>query len=357
MKINHADVRQNGVIAMNVKLVTIGMCAAIAVSAIPSQAYAKTRLTVNCFWPSKHFMCTSLLPTWLSEVEKVTEGRVVGNIPPKSVAPPPAQLASVEKRVVDAAIQFSGLIGNRVKGPLVAMQPFIGNDNTAAMSQALWETNRKYFPDEFETVQLLSQWTITPGQLFSSTDKPINSVEELASRKIWALPGPLAAMSKKLGAGVVSGPAVKSNEIISRGVVDGHIGLSGDGLKAFQLLPYTKSMTKFSKSLYNTSFNFVINKDTWAEISPADQAAIMEVSGVKFGVNAAKKWQSVNDSVFETFPSKGIQIVDADPAFEQALVDTAKPMTAAWVKAATESGIDAEAAMAFFKQRIAELSK
>ena len=269
----------------------------------------------------------------------------------------PYTAVHLDQGVVDAAVQFSGLIGNRVKGPLIAMQPFIGNTNTPAMAQALWETNRKYFPDEFKTVQLLSQWTITAGQLFSSTDKPINSVEELASRKIWSLPGPLAKISKTLGAGVVSTPAVKSNEIISRGIVDGHIGITGDGLKSFQLLPYTKSMTRFSRALYNTSFNFVINKDKWAEISAADQAAIMEVSGSKFGVAAATKWQAVNDSVFATFEENKISIVDADPAFEKAIKDAAAPITAGWLKSATEAGIDAEEAMTFFKKRIDELSK
>jgi len=342
---------------MKLKIALLSISTTILVSALPSYAEAKTRLTVNCFWPSKHFVCSELLPNWLSEVKKVTDGRVVGIIPPKSVAPPPAQLASVEKGVVDAAIQFSGLIGNRVKGPLLAMQPFIGTTNPPVMAQALWETNRKYFPDEFKTVQLLSQWSISAGQLFSGTDTPINSVEELDSRKIWALPGPLANITKSLGAGVVSTPAVKSNEIISRGVVDGHIGLSGDGMRSFQVIPYTKSMTKFSSALYTTSFNLIMNKDKWNEISAEDRAAIMEVSGAKFGVTAAEKWDSMDKAVHAAFPKHKITVVDADPAFEQALRDASVPITKGWIKAATESGIDAEGAMAFFKKRIAELSK
>ncbi|MEP0520385.1 MAG: hypothetical protein ABJO09_10515 [Hyphomicrobiales bacterium] len=328
-----------------------------AIMLTPTITHAKTRLIVNCFWPPKHFVCQDILPTWLDEVERVTEGRVVGNIPPKSVAPPPEQLASVEKGVVDAAVQFNGLIANRVSGPLVAMQPFVGVSDAEVMSQALWDTSQRFFPDEFDTVQLLSMWVISPGQLFSGTDTPITTVDEFKNRKMWALPGPLAAMSGSLGAGVVASPAVQSNEVIANGVVDSHIGLGGDAIASFQVIPYVKSMTKFSRAVYTTSFSFVINKDKWAEISSEDQAAIMAVSGAKIGTMAGAKWDDVGDKVFATFEENGIEIVDVEPSLEQAMVGAAKPITAKWLADAKAAGIDSQGALDFYKQRLVELSQ
>lgn len=331
--------------------------AALVTAASVSPAFSATRLVTNCFWPPQHMMCTQILPAWLDAIEAATDGRVKGNIPPKTVAPPPEQMASVEKGIVDVAIQFSGLIGNRVNGPLVAMNPFVGSYNAPAMAQALWETNRKFFPDEFDTVHLLSQWVITPGELFSSTDEPIITAEDFAARKIWALPGPLSNMSSALGAGVVSTPAVGSNEVISRGVVDGHLGMSGDALKAFQLLPYTKSQTKFSKPVYSTSFNLMMNLDKWNEISPEDQAVIMDLSGAAFGTNAAGMWDAVAAEVLGTFAAQGITIHEIDPALEQAFVDAAAPIEAAWIAKATAAGIDGQAALDFYKQRVVDLSQ
>ena len=243
---------------MNFKKFAMGTAATVVLSTIGSMAAAKTRIIVNCFWPPQHFVCQKVLPGWLEAVEKATEGRVVGNIPPKSVAPPPEQLASVEKGIVDASVQFNGLIGNRVNGALTAMQPFSGTFNGAAMTQAAWETNRKFYPDEFDTVILLSQWVITPGRLFSNTDTPITTVDEFKSRKMWALPGPLANMAKGIGAAVVATPAVKSNEVIANGVVDSHMGLGGDAIQSFQVIPYTKLMTKVTHPIYTTSFSFFI---------------------------------------------------------------------------------------------------
>ncbi len=335
----------------------LGLSAALVISATPTMVQAKTRLIVNCFWPSQHFVCQKVLPGWLEEVEKVTDGRVVGNIPPKSVAPPPEQLGSVEKGIVDAAVQFNGLIGNRVNGALTAMQPFVGSFNGPAMTQAAWETQEQFYPNEFDTVELLAQWVITPGRLFSTTDTPVVTLKDFTSRKVWALPGPLANIGKSLGAGVVSSPAVKSNEIISRGVVDAHLGLGGDAIKAFQVVPYSKSMTKFSKPLYTTTFSFVINKGKWAEISEEDQAAIRAISQEKVGMAASATWDMVSGSVYATFDELNIEVVDAAADLETAFMDAAKPITANWVKKTTEAGIDADAALEFYKKRLAELSK
>lgn len=337
------------------KLKTLTAMAVLAAFSI--NANAKTRLVTNCFFGPNHFACSDILPAWLDEVKKVTDGRVRGNIPPKSLAPPPEQLASVEKGIADVAIQFNGLIGNRIKGPLVAMNPFVGNNNAKGMSAALWETNRKYFPDEFETVHLLTQWVISPGQLFSLSDKPLNSVSELASRKMWALPGPLSAIAKKMGAGVVSSPAVKSNEIIARGIVDGHLGLDAQGVKSFQLMPYTKSMTRFTKSIYTSSFSLVINKDTWARISPEDQKAIESISGGKLAEAFGNGWDEANEEAFGLFEEAGISIVDADPAFEKDFTEAASFVSEKWMKDAAAAGIDAEAALDFYKTKIEENSK
>lgn len=321
------------------------------------QAQAKTRLVVNCFWPPQHFVCQKVLPEWLDSVEEATDGRVKGRILPKSAAKPPEQLAAVESGIADVAVQFNGLIQNVVTGPMVAMNPFISSSNAAGMSQALWETNQKFFPNEFTTVKLLSQWVISPGELYSQTDTPVNSIEDLKSRKIWALPGPLAAITKKVGAGVVSTPAVKSNEVISRGVVDAHIGLDPQGVRAFQLIPYTKSMTRFQDSIFSTSFSLMINNDKWADISAEDQAAIEAVSGAAFARKAGGAWDKATASALKTFAEKNLTIVDADPAFEQALKDIGQGVTNKWLGKAKAAGIDGQGALDFYVQRVQELSK
>lgn len=321
-----------------------------------SMANAETGLIVNCFWPASHFACSEVLPGWIAEVERVTEGRVTGIIPPRSMAPPPEQLSSVENGIADVAVQFNGLIANRVTGPLVAMQPFTSVRDAEAMSRALWATNREYFPDEFDTVQLLSQFVISPGELYSQTDTPINSIDDLASRRMWVLPGPLAAIATHLGVGVVSTPAVEANEIISRGVVDGHLGLDPQAVQSFQLIPYTSSTTRLERPMYATSFSVVMNADTWAEITAEDQAAIMGVSGDVLGAAFGARWDRAAQAAEAEYSGAGIEVVPADPGFEAALMEAAAPITQRWLDAATAAGIDGAAAREFYQAQIEALS-
>ncbi|MDI5922676.1 TRAP transporter substrate-binding protein DctP [Halomonas sp. LR5S13] len=321
-----------------------------------SGVQAKTRLVVNCIFPPQDFVCKEILPNWLAAIEEKTDGRVSGIIPPKTVAPPAEQLSSVESGMVDVAIQFNGLIANRVTGPLVAMNPFIATNDSAAMSQALWETSRKFFPDEFKNVHLLSLWVKSPAELFSLTDEPVNTMADLKARKIWVIPGTLSELTKSIGSGVVATPAVKSNEIISRGVVDAYLGLDPHLTKNFQLIPYTKSMTRFNNSIYSSSFSVFINKDKWAEISEADRKVITELSGSELGKAAGAAWRRSIDEALKTFSEAGIKIVDADPEFEAELQKASEFLTRQWIAKANEAGIDGQAAYDYYVSRVRELS-
>lgn len=332
---------------------------AIAVGAMfanPAPTFADTRLLVNCFWPPQHFVCREILPAWIERVEEVTEGRVRGIIPPKSVAAPPEQWDAVEKGIADVSVQFTGFVQNRVQGPMVAMNLFTGIQDAPAMSQALWETREQFFPDEHEGIKLLSLWVITPGEVWSQTDTPILSVEDLKTRKIWALPGSPANLLKGLESGVVAGPAVQANEIISRGVVDGYIALSPNSVETFQLMPYTTHRTVFERGLYTTVFNLLMNEDKWNEISPEDQEAIMSVSGDEFGRFASEFWVRLDGESLERIAEAGIETHQAPAEFEAALVEASKGLTEGWIAKASEKGIDAQAALDFYVARARELA-
>jgi TRAP-type C4-dicarboxylate transport system substrate-binding protein len=332
------------------------IAAAAAGSAQP--ALAAERLLVNCFWPPQHAMCQKIMPTWGKWVEEATKGRVKISIPPKSLAAPPEQWAAVEKGIADVAAQFNGFIANRVWGPTVAMQPFIATPDAPAMSQALWETYEKHFPNEYagKGVKLLAVWVITPGRLWSQTDTPVNSIDDLKSRKIWALPGTNAAIMKAIGAGVVSGPAVQMNEIVSRGVVDAFVGVSPATVRDFRLIPYTKSQTEFERGIYSTSFSFVINQKKWDALSKEDQSAIMSVSGAKFGRMAAQYWVESDKAAEVEIEKAGIKVVHADPKFEAALIAIGDNLTKQWIETANKRGLNGRATYDFYVSRVKELS-
>jgi TRAP-type C4-dicarboxylate transport system substrate-binding protein len=331
---------------------------AAAVIALASAAGAETRLLINCFAPPQHVMCRDILPGWKDSVEKATAKRVTIEFPAKSMAPPPAQWESVTKGVFDGALQFNGFIAKQVVGARVAMSPFVAVLNAEAMSVALWRTYEKFMADkgEYSEVQLLGLFTAPGADFYSMNDTPVASVETLKSRKMWALPGATSTLLKELGTPVVSGPAVQMHEIIARGVVDGFVGIPASDVVAFKLVPYVKSATVTKRKIFAPTFSFFVSKEKWAKIPAADRKAILAVSGEKFAALAGGAWRKLEDGAATELKKAGIRFVEADPAFEAALVKASAAFTAAWIKEAGAKGIDGKAALAFYTRTLEQLT-
>ncbi|HPE62191.1 MAG: TRAP transporter substrate-binding protein DctP [Thiothrix sp.] len=317
---------------------------------------AKTRLLVNCFLPPQHFLCREVLPEWKKSVEAATEKRVVINIPAKSMSPPPAQLESVLNGVFDGALQFNGFITEQVVGPRISMTPFTAVADSEVMSMALWRTYEKFMADknEYQGVQLLGLFAAPGADFFSTTNTPITTLDDLKSRKMWALPGAPAELLKTLGTPVVSTPAVGMNEIISHGVVDGHVGAPSNEVVAFNVLPYSKSVTRTRQKIFSPGFSFFVSDAKWKAISPQDQQAILAVSGEAFSRMAGATWWKHEQEALKKIDEK-IQVLEADPAFEAEMIKASQPFIDAWIKQAEAKGIDGKTALQFYQDTINEL--
>ena len=147
------------------------------------------------------------------------------------------------------------------------------------------------------------------------------------------------------------------NEIISRGVVDAYVGVSPASVRDFRLIPYTKSMTHFSRGIYSTSFSFLMSQKKWDALSKKDQAAITSVSGAKFGRMISAYWIQADKESMEEEKKAGIKTVNADPKFEAALIKIGDKLTKKWIATANKRGLDGQAAYNFYVKRVQELSR
>ncbi|NDV02426.1 hypothetical protein [Pseudoroseicyclus tamaricis] len=316
-----------------------------------------TRVLVNCFFPPQHFVCTDVLGTWAQDVSAATEGRVQVAILPSNMAPPPEQLTSTRDGVFDAALQMNVFIANEVTGIQLGMLPFTGTADSRANSLALWSTYEEYFAeaDEYEGVELLSVY-VAPGADFYSLDgTPILSVQDLADKKMWAAAGLVAEELKDLGSPVVSGPAVQMTELIQRGVVDGFVGIPATDAQVFNVLPPAESITVTDRKISTPAFSFFINSDVWAEISPEDQEAIRALSGAAWAEKVGTIFTEVEAGVHEEIAGM-MEVHEASPEFEQALIDAAQPYIDAWIEEASAKGIDGQAALDFYMAEIQRLT-
>lgn len=338
-------------------IAAIFVAGAVTASAAP-RASAETNILTNCLWAPQHFMCHDVMPEWAKWVEEATEGRVVISFPANRIGGPPEQLDSVQNGVVDAAVQFNGFLMNRVVGPVVGMLPFTAIDSTEAMAAAIWRTHEKFFAEknELESVKILSIFMGAGGVMFSLTDDPIVTLEDLQNRKIWGVAGMVANVLKAVDSPVVAGPAVQVQEIISRGVVDGYVGLPVGAAQQFKVLSYAKSITLLERRNVAPSFLLVVSQSKWAEISPEDQAAIEEVSGEVFGRLAGRLWDEDEKKGIEIAKQENIPFVKGDDGLLPAMIEATNPIITDWVSRANELGVDGEAALKFYQETAAEVA-
>ena len=334
----------------------VNLALGLALASLPGSAAAAETILFNCFFPPQHYMCTEMVPELGRRIEKATEGRVKMRIPPKSVAAPADQYDAVVAGVADGALQFNTFIANRVHGIQVAHLPFVGSEAAEPASVALWSTYQKFFgdKDEYKGVVLLSVFVSNGGEFASTIDKPIRTVQDIKDRKMWALPGTTADVVKATGSPVVSGPAVQMLEIISKKVVDGYAGVPTSSTEQFKLTPYTKSMTIFSRKIFQPSFSFFVSKAKWSKIDPKDQKAILAATGADYarwiGALQDDKHEANVKKVYEA----GVErIVGAEAEMEKLIV-LGQPLVDVWLKTVGGMGVDGKKVIDDYRKTTAE---
>ncbi|MGH8688268.1 MAG: TRAP transporter substrate-binding protein DctP [Burkholderiales bacterium] len=333
-----------------------GWVCAIALATFTPAAVQAQTIVFNCFFPPQHYTCRTMLHGWGERIAKATDGRVKFNIPPKTLAAPPDQYDGVVNGVMDGAIQFNQFIANKVTGIQVGQLPFIGTESAESASVALWRTYQKFFADkhEYGPVKLLADYATNGAEFWSMTDQPIRTLEDLKRRKMWALPGVTANLIKGTGSAVVAGPAVQMLEIISKGVVDGYVGVPFSSVAQFKLADYTKSGTVFKHKIFTPTFSFFILEKKWNQISAADREAIVDLSGEKISRYFGQVQDAVQKKDREALIKGGLEVVPGDDAVLAQLEAIGQPMTDAWLKKVAAMGIDGKAVIAYYKSVLAE---
>lgn len=320
----------------------------LAAAAQLTPAYAKTTLLFNVFVPrSNNFH--EVAKEWAQDVERVTDGEVKIRFTAGNMAPPPEQLEAVKSGVFDIA--FMANIFLKSKAPLLqaTMLPWLVEDSENA-SVALWRVYQKHIEPKapFPDAHLLALYQNAGGQMGSLTDEPINSVDELVSRKMWALPGPPADLFKELGMSPVATPAVQVGEMASRGIVSGYAGIPPEIARDYKASPYTKSLTWFPRAMTSTSFSVFINRDKWNALSEEHRAAIMSVSGEKLAAKAGAASSNEMRLALEEMKDNGVKVVDADEAFYAALQNAATPQFDALYALGKQHDVDVDAMLKDF---------
>jgi TRAP-type C4-dicarboxylate transport system substrate-binding protein len=306
--------------------------------------------------PPHHTIVKDMIEPWAAAVEEATEGRVKVEILPKALGNPPSHFDLAKDGVADITYSVHGYKPGRFLLTQAAEMPFLGN-SAEAISTAYWRIHEKYLAqaDEHKGVKLLGLFTHGPGHIFNAKH-PVNKVEDLEGLKIRVGGGVVNEVAKSLGVTPLLKPSTKTFELMSNGVADG-VFFPKETVASFKLTKLVKYGTLVPKGLYNISFFFVMNQKKFDRLDPADQEAVMSVSGEHFSRMAGRAWDNADKVGAEKMAEDGVEVIEA-PA---ELVETIKAKTAhieaAFVEAAEKKGVDGAAVMQALREEIAELEK
>jgi TRAP-type C4-dicarboxylate transport system substrate-binding protein len=344
---------------MVTKILRFGVAATLAAGLSIGVAEAQTKIVFNSFAPPTFVINQGMIDAWAKKVQSVTEGRVIVDIPATSLAPPQQQWEMVTQGVADGTYIFNAFAQKRLLLPQVAHLPFV-TPSATAQGIALWRTYKKFFEaaNEYEGVVFLGYFSAPAGHLWSmEKDKPIVTINDLKNVKTWSLPGDQARALEKIGAVIVSGPAVRSYEIISKGIVNAYGSHSYDSAYSFNVAQFATSVTEIPGGMGAASFSVFMNKDKWSSIPKRDQDLIMSVSGeelAKYG----KVWDDREYAAREKMKGEGkIKMTIASDSLMADLRKAWSFLEDEWVANAESRKIDGRAAHKYLVDQIKELAR
>jgi len=325
--------------------------AAVALSTLGAPAFAEpTELIFNVFIPRPAPLYKNALEPWARAAEEASNGTLKITIPAASMAPPPKQYDLVLDGVADISVAPLTFRRKQMGLDMIGYLPLIGETAKGA-SVAAWETHQKFFADknQWGDLVLLSMFTLGSPAILSNTSA-ITSQDDLSGFKVLAVGKEKVNTWKNLGAVPVGSSGAKPFEAISSGVADGTT--SPLGTAAVQgLLKATKHVTLVPGGMGGrATFGVFSSRDRFEALPEEAQKARMQTAGAGLAAKIGTIMDKIDASGLKKFQDAGIEIGEATPEFVAAIEEAGAFITDAWEDAANGMGVDADAALAYFKE-------
>ena len=319
---------------------------------------AQTILTVSSWVPPKHLLSIAQAD-WCKELTDRTEKRVRCNILPKAPMPAPGTLDGVKKGLVDMSFIVHGYTPGRFVSTQMAEVPFLGDSaTTVSVAYNRVASQHPAFQAEHEKqgVHVLSYFTHGPGMIFN-TKREITKTEDLQGLKFRIGGGMVNEISKRLDMNVTLKPAPESYELLSTGVMDGTL-FPAESTDSFKIGKIIKYATTLPGGLYNTSFAFIMNPNTYQKLSAQDRKIVDELSGEYAAKHFGGYWDKADAQSLENMQKGGVKITAASPAFVRDVTVRISKLERDWIAQAKEAGLDnPSGVLSEFRAEIAKLQK
>lgn len=335
-------------------LVAATLAIATAIGAAPQASAEPVEVIMNDFTPPNFRSGRLGLRPWAEALEEASGGTMRVTIPTSSMAPFPRLWDIVQDRVVDMGVVPFAINDERINLTNLLYIPMIGADSSAVTSRALWETYQQFFAGagQYEAQDLipLSMWVIGGNQFFSRS-KPLLGIEDFAGVKLRGEGRVPLQMFSDLGASPVGAPGIAAFELLSNGVVDVTMNPFGPAM-SLGLPGQAAQVTTLPGGLFRPGFALVINRDAFEELPEEAQRALVETSGSILAERIGSLYDLDDADGRKVFEDEGATITPASDELRAGIVERTGWVEQDWLDKASAEGIDAAAALAFFRQQV-----
>ena len=313
-------------------------------SVLAAPVTAQTTLNMSIWIPPQAPFVQDAMLGWAKQVDDATAGRVKVRMLPKAVTSPPQHFDAVKDGLADVTFIVHGYTPGRFVATKVAELPFLG-DSATSVSVAYQRLHERTLAkaNEHQGVKVLAVFTHGPGQMYLAK-KSAARLEDLAGLKFRTGGGVVNDIAAAMQITGLLKPAPDVYEMLSSGVADG-VFFARESILTFKLGAVVKHAVMVPDGLFNTSFGLIMNEAKFNSVSPADQQAIMKVSGENFARLAGKSFDDSDLKGLGVLRDNKVEVVTASPAFVNQMRTATLPVIEAWVKEAGAKGIDGRAAL------------
>jgi TRAP-type transport system periplasmic protein len=295
------------------------------------------------------------LVPWSKKVEAESGGRIKIDVFPSMQlgGAPPQLFDQARDGVVDLVWTLPGYTANRFPLSEVFELPFVAAKRAMSNSRALQEFSQKHLAQEFREVHPICFWAHDGGLIHAN--RPVTKLEDMKGLKL-RFPTRLAGEGlRALGATAVGMPVPQVPEAIAQRIIDGAV-IPWEIVPSIKVHELVKNHTGFpgTPTFYTSTFVLGMNKARYEGLAPELKRVIDANSGQVATAMVAAMFDNVAPKVADLATKRGNKVVELASDEVQRWQKACEPVTAGWLKAMRDKGINGENLLADAKAMIAK---
>jgi len=325
----------------------------LAASATPALAQEKNiELKISHWVPASHPLQKSL-EDWGAAVQKASGGTITYKVfPAQQLGKAKDHYDMARDGIADVTYVNPGYTPGVFPIIGAGELPFLMSDAKGG-SEALDAWYRKYAEKEMKDVKFCLAFIHSPSSFHSRTKK-IVVPEDIKGMKIRPAHATMADFVTLLGGTNVQTSAPEVRDTIERGVADA-VTFPWGSLVLFGIDKVTKY--HMDAPLYVTTFAFVINKNTYNQMSDRQKKAIDDNCNTEAAGRVGEPWGKFEDAGIDKIRAEpGHEIYKLTPDQLAQWKKAAEPLVKTWADGvrARAPGVDPDAALAELKASLAK---